>query len=191
MKSTIFMTAIIIILPVFASAKEPAAEATADTIQVLKISPQDGRAVIKTPDGKMEIIKAGDVLRIDDRTVSSSGLRVKSEEKQKPVAGSEVRVVEIAEGRVVLEEKKGVETETVIIRLEEETGSGLREQKIAPSSELRVVGKETRKTTAPKQRIERIRKTGEKRPELLAPQATQEKKGDMPSSLKGRKSGFN
>ena len=32
----------------------------ADILQVLKISPQDERAIIKTPDGKMQIIKPGD-----------------------------------------------------------------------------------------------------------------------------------
>lgn len=99
-------------------------------IQLLKISPQDERAIIRTPDGKMQMIKVGDVLR-----VPGSGLRVKGEKYNKNVAGSalrdstsknmqhnassELRVVEIAEGRVVLEEKKGEEVETVIIRLED------------------------------------------------------------------------
>jgi hypothetical protein len=146
MKSTIFMTAIIIILPVFASAKEPAAEATADTIQVLKISPQDGRAVIKTAEGEMKIIKTGDLL-----PVASSGSRVKDEKGQKPVAGYELRVVEIADGRVMLEEKKGDEKETIIIRLADG-----------------------------KQKIERIRKMGEKRLYLLVPQAVPAAEGKEP-----------
>ncbi len=127
-----------------------AVAAGVEDIRVLKISPQDGRAVIKVPDGEMKIIKTGDIL-----PVAGSGLRGASPEKKEEkgrarVVGYELRVVEIAEGRVVLEEKKGDETETVIIRLE-----------------------------GGKQLIERIRKTNEKQPELLAPQATRDdqKKG--------------
>lgn len=99
-----------------------------DTIQVLKISAQDGRAVIKTAEGKSRIIKAGDVLRI---------------------AGSEMRVVEIAAGRVVFEENGVEEPETIIVRLE----NG-------------------------KQRVERGKRTGEKMPHVRAlPKNEQEQRG--------------
>jgi hypothetical protein len=64
-----------------------------ENIQVLKISAQDERAVIKTPDGKMQIIKIGDSL------------------------GDHERVLEIAANRVVIEEKSREGTEKVIIRL--------------------------------------------------------------------------
>lgn len=69
--------------------------ASLDTIQVLKISPQDQRAVVKTPDGTMQIIKPGDMV------------------------GNDSKVVEVTAGRVMFEEKTGSEKETVIIRLED------------------------------------------------------------------------
>jgi len=62
-----------------------------DEIRIMKISPQEQRAVIKTPDGKLEMIKVGD-----------------------PV-GNDAKVVEITKDRIVIEES----TDTVIIRLED------------------------------------------------------------------------
>jgi len=92
-------------------------------IQILKIAPQDERAVIKTPDGKTRIIRPGDAL------------------------GTSGKVTEIAADRVVIEEKKGNETEQVIIRL--------------------IDGK---------QKVERMRKTAGKAPELLAPAVMMDKR---------------
>jgi hypothetical protein len=89
-----------------------------ETVQLLKISGSDERAVIKTPDGKLVVIKVGDV-----------------------IGNQNGKITEIAAGRVVVEEKVGRETETVIFRLE-----------------------------GGKQRIERIKRVGEPRPPLLAPQ---------------------
>jgi hypothetical protein len=71
------------------------AASSIDSIQLLKISPQDERAIIKTTDGKLQIIKPGDAVDNDSK------------------------VVEITAGRVVFEEKTGNEMETVIIRLED------------------------------------------------------------------------
>jgi len=85
-------------------------------IQILKIAAQDDRAVIKTPDGKTQIIKPGDAL------------------------GTNGKVTEIAADRVVIEEKNRNETEKVIIRL--------------------IDGK---------QKVERLKKTGEQAPAMLAP----------------------
>lgn len=166
------------------------------SLTVLKISPQDQRAVIRTAEGKMRIIKVGDVIRSDQRSALSGQTRSKqlsddsyqrkqNKKKQKSVADSELRVVEIAEGRVVFEEKQGDVTEMVIIRLADAAGSGSREQNIVSSSGLRVVGKEARKTAAPQQKIERIRKTGERQSEMLmpspAPAAEEGKRGKLRS----------
>ncbi len=63
------------------------------------------------------------------------------------VIGDGSKVTEITEGRVVLEEKNGNEVETVIIRLEDG-----------------------------KQRVERIKKLGEKQPEFYAVKAPKEQK---------------
>ncbi len=91
-KSVIFI--LLMLIPLTAIGKEPAKPVSVDAIQVLKIAPQDQRAVIKTPDGTMRIIAVGDAI------------------------GEHARVTEIAEGRVVLEETKGQEIDKVIIRLE-------------------------------------------------------------------------
>jgi hypothetical protein len=106
----------ILLIPFVVSGKETAKPVSADTIQVLKIAAQDERAVIRTPDGKTQIIKPGDSL------------------------GTNGKVTEIAADRVVIDEKKGNETEKVIIRL--------------------IDGK---------QNVERFRKTGERSPTMLAP----------------------
>lgn len=82
-----------ILIPAVVSGKEPVKPISADTIQVLKIAAQDQRAVIKTPDGKMRIIKVGDPI------------------------GDHGKVIEIAAERVVIEEKNNIDTEKVIVRL--------------------------------------------------------------------------
>ncbi len=121
-----------------------------DNIRVIKISPQDERAVIKTSERELKIIKVGDII-----WVASYELRVAGEQPtEERVAGSpvkkygavELRVVEIATGRIVFEEMTERGKETVIIRVEDEDSSGLK-----------------------KQRIERIRKTEDKQPMLYAP----------------------
>ena len=97
---------------------------TAESVQVVRIMEQDERAVIKTPDGNMRVIKVGDVIGKGDLRVPGSGLRV----------------VEISEGRIVFGEKTDKGVETVIVRVEDG-----------------------------KQRVERIRKFGDKQPPLYAP----------------------
>ena len=87
-----------------------------DKIQFIKIAPKDEKAVIKTADGKLQVIKPGDVI------------------------GETVTVKEIAPGRIVLEEKTDKGPETVIVRLD---------------------GGRTR--------IERLSRTPERRPLLVAP----------------------
>jgi hypothetical protein len=81
----------------------------------LKVATQEQKAVVKTPDGKLQLVGVGEVI-------------------------AEAKVVEIAEGRVVLEERGEQGTETVIVRLD---------------------GRH--------QRIERLRNRGEKAPMLLMP----------------------
>lgn len=111
-----------------------------DEIHVLKISGKDQRAVIREAEGKKRVVKPGDVLRSEDTKdqVAGSGLRDKTGDNNEQVNQFELRVVEIAEGRVVLEEKKGNDKVKIIIRM--------------------VEGQQT---------VERIRKTGEKRPVTL------------------------
>ncbi len=77
-----------------AASQEPCKLFSIDTLQVLKIASQDQRAVIKTPDGKMQILNVGDNI------------------------GDRAKVIEITTGRVVIEETKGKNPERVIIRLE-------------------------------------------------------------------------
>ena len=122
MKRILIILISALLIPVVAAGKESSRQLSIDTIQVLKIAAQDERAVIRTPDGKTQIIKPGDSL------------------------GANGKVTEIAADRVVVEEKKGNETEKVIIRL----GNG-------------------------KQKIERMKKTGEQAPAMYAPVKKDEK----------------
>jgi hypothetical protein len=101
-----------------------AQEVTAESIQILRIMEKDERAVIKTPEGNMQVIKVGDVIGKGDLRVPGSGLRV----------------LEIIEGRIVFEERTDKGVETVIVRIEDG-----------------------------KQRVERIRKFGDKQAPLYAP----------------------
>lgn len=70
-----------------------AGAASLDNIRFIKIAPQDQKAVIKTADGKLQVIKPGDVI------------------------GETVTVKEIAPGRIVLEEKTDKGPETIIVRM--------------------------------------------------------------------------
>jgi len=100
----------------------------AGDIQVLKISPENERALIRDPEGRNQILKVGD--RIGDHG----------------------KVVEIAEGRVVIEERTDQGAETVIIRFEKGT-----------------------------QRVERIRKMGDKLPIPYSPSPKEENQPVVPS----------
>lgn len=90
-----------------------------EKFQFLKVAPQEQKAVVKTPAGKLQVVGVGEF-----------------------VAGA--KVVEIAEGRVVLEEAGEQGPETVIIRLDGQH-----------------------------QRIERLRRQGEQPPALVVPAAVQ------------------
>jgi hypothetical protein len=143
MKIKLSILIVALLLPSLASSEDTAKTKTIGP-QVLKIDGKDERAVIKTLDGKMQVIKPGDVLRV-------TGSASKKDEKS-------LRVVEIAEGRVVLQEKNGNATETVIIRLE----NG-------------------------KQRVERVKKTPEKQEKVNAAAMPQEQKQEGKEPPKGKK----
>ncbi len=81
-----------------------------EDIKVIKISPQDERAIVRTPDEKMRIIKVGDVV------------------------GMNAKVIEITTGRIVLEERTEFGKETVIIRVED---GGQRVERIREAGEKR------------------------------------------------------
>ena len=87
----------VLLVPAIVYGKEPVKPISVDTIQVLKIAAQDERAVIKTPDGKAQIIRVGDHI------------------------GERGKVIEISKDRVVIHETKdnNKEPETVIIRLKD------------------------------------------------------------------------
>lgn len=65
-----------------------------DKIQFIKISPQDSKAVVRSADGKMQVIKPGDTL-VENITVK-----------------------EIIAGRIILEEKTSKGVETLIVRVD-------------------------------------------------------------------------
>jgi len=65
-----------------------------DKVQFIKSSPQESRAVIRTADGKMQVIKPGDTV-VENITVK-----------------------EIIPGRIILEEKTDRGMETIIVRMD-------------------------------------------------------------------------
>lgn len=65
-----------------------------EVIEVFKISDRDRRAVIRTADGGMKVYKVGDAV------------------------GENMRLIEVADKRIVLEEDTGSGTDTIIVRLE-------------------------------------------------------------------------
>jgi len=68
--------------------------ASLDKIQFIKISSQESKAVIRTADGKMQVIKPGDAV-VENITVK-----------------------EIIPGRLILEEKTDRGMETIIVRMD-------------------------------------------------------------------------
>lgn len=85
-----------VFVPLIAFAQEPLESIPIESVQLLKISGSDERAVIKTPDGKLVVIKVGDA-----------------------IGNQNGKITEIAAGRIVVEEKVGREIETIIFRLDE------------------------------------------------------------------------
>ncbi len=107
---------LMVLVSLVASVKGQAQEITLESIQILRIVEQDEKAITKLPDGRMHILKVDDSI------------------------GKNGKVIEIVEGRIVIEEKADKGSETVIIRFEDG-----------------------------KQKIERIRKVGNKQPVLYSP----------------------
>ncbi len=135
------LSVLICVLLIFVFSISAYAE-TLEEIRVIKISPQDERAVIKTSDRKLQIIKVGDVIRVENSYQHSavSGQERSAQRSDVSIQHSVLRVIEITTGRVVFEGMTDMGVETVIIRVEDG-----------------------------KQRVERIRKAGEEQPLLYAP----------------------
>lgn len=86
-----------VVTPLFASALLITTTAFAvplDKIQFIKISAQDSKAVIRTIEGKMRVVKPGDSI------------------------AENTTIKEIIPGRIILEEKTERGIETVIVRME-------------------------------------------------------------------------
>jgi hypothetical protein len=115
-KVTFIVLALMIVILPFTSVKGHAQEITVASIHILRIVEQEEKAMIKLPDGRMHILRVGDLI------------------------GKKGKVIEIVQGRIAIEEKTDKGPETVIIRFEDG-----------------------------KQRIERIRKVGDKQPVLYSP----------------------
>ena len=121
---TVPILVLVVLISLVIETRGQAQQITVESMQVVRILDQEEKAMIKLPDGKMHILKVGDDLTKDPLRVTGSGLRV----------------VEITEGRIVIEERTEKGPEKVIIRFEK--------------------GKQT---------IERIRKAGDKQPVLYSP----------------------
>jgi hypothetical protein len=102
MKKKMAVFIALFLFPMLASGAEYAKILSVDSIQVIKIAPQDKRAIIKTSDGIMRIIQAGETLQAENKTASIPGLRVD----------------DISTDRIVIQEKKANGTSTVNIILQ-------------------------------------------------------------------------
>jgi len=102
MKTRILVLIALIILPAVAFGAEYAKISSVDSIQVIKIAPQDKRAIIKAQDGQMRIIQAGETLQAENKAQLIPGLRVD----------------EISTGRIVIIENKDNKVVTDIVRFE-------------------------------------------------------------------------
>lgn len=92
MKFVIIISAIFIAFVILTA--QPLFALSPEEIQVVKISPKDERAVIKTHENDLQVIKVGDSL------------------------GHYGRVIEITKGRIVIEARSDRGSEIVIIRIE-------------------------------------------------------------------------
>jgi hypothetical protein len=85
-----------------------------DKVQIIKISSRDQQAIIKTEEGKMRVVKEGEVI-LDDKEVQGAKSKVQPDK---------AKIVEITTGRIVLEETTKDGPETIIMRLEEKKEEG-------------------------------------------------------------------
>jgi hypothetical protein len=85
-----------------------------DKVKFVKVSEQEGKAVIRDVDGKLSMIGVGDVIGIDGKVVQP-GKRVN--DKKKDSAADVLHIIEIAKDRVVLERQTADGPEKIIVRL--------------------------------------------------------------------------
>lgn len=103
-----------LMIVVILSLSQPLHADTLDKIKFLKVSEPEGKAVIKGSDGKLRMVGVGDVIG-EEGTVAGSKKRGAG--KRKKDAGYEVRVVELAKDRIVLEQQTPEGPEMIVIRL--------------------------------------------------------------------------
>ncbi len=58
----LFVSCLFLVFPLLSSAQEPLQSFPLHEIRVLKIAAAEERAVVKTPEGELHIIKVGDVI---------------------------------------------------------------------------------------------------------------------------------
>jgi Tfp pilus assembly protein PilP len=156
MKDTlkIFFSVLSLSLFVFASA---VCASSLDNVQIIKISSRDQQAIIKMEDGKMRVVKVGEIIldnneiqgaelgvQSKDKEVQSSELKVPSKDKDVQSSkfkrqSNKAKIVEITSGRIVLEEVTKDGPETIVMR----------QEKKVQSSEFKVQSKGEMRTTAP------------------------------------------
>jgi|WetSurMetagenome_2_1015567.scaffolds.fasta_scaffold319774_1 hypothetical protein len=109
LKATLVFIQIIVLFSAgFAFSKEPSRVISVEDMKVLRISPHDESAIIRTPDGKMQTIRVGDSI------------------------GDVGRVTEIVKDRIVIEGA----ADTFIIRMEDGKQLMQRVSKIPPAQPM-------------------------------------------------------
>lgn len=115
MKKSMILVAVVTLVLVSGG---PSLSAGLNDYKFLKIAPLDQRAVVKTADGTLQLVKVGDML------------------------AEEARIIEIAEGRILLQRHDSQGDETVIVRLQGKTQrlERIRKRNLTPPVAPVVVG---------------------------------------------------
>lgn len=76
MKVTLIAFISMLLFPLIGAGAEYARIPSVESIQVIKIAPQDKRAIVKAADGKMRILQAGETVQGEDKAHAVPGLRI-------------------------------------------------------------------------------------------------------------------
>jgi len=87
---------------------------TIDKIKFIKVSEQEGKAVIKDADNKLCMVSVGDVIGMDGKVINPEK---KAKNKKDKTSDDILRVVEITKDRVLLERQTQNGPEKIVVRL--------------------------------------------------------------------------
>jgi len=102
-----------LLIPLAAQPQDSSKKTLGDLIQVIRILPREEKALVKTPEGNLQIIKSGDVIGEGKRISEIAGGRVVIEERT--ATGIEIIIVRINHGRQTVERIRRIESEQLML----------------------------------------------------------------------------